>query len=60
MRVEAIATGYYEHRRWKTGQRFFLKDESHFSAQWMKSLESEAPKPAPKAKAKTAKDKDAN
>lgn len=35
IKVEAIKKGYYNHKRVKEGDVFFIKDEKAFSKNWM-------------------------
>lgn len=45
MKVRAKSLGYYGHKRRYEGDEFYIKDEKHFSAKWMKKVEAAAPAP---------------
>lgn len=46
MEVQAIRTGYYNHRRRRPGDVFKLVDKKAFSAKWMERVEATPSKPA--------------
>lgn len=45
MKVRATKLGYYNNRRQKEGMIFFLKDEKHFSKNWMELVDEKPAKP---------------
>lgn len=36
--VEAIEKGFYDNSRKNPGDKFFIKEEKHFSKNWMKKI----------------------
>lgn len=44
MKVRAVRLGYYNHKRYRPGAVFVLKDEKLFSSKWMEKVEDESPK----------------
>jgi hypothetical protein len=55
IQVKATQPGYYDHRRIEVGQKFNIKEDQEFSANWMIDLSGRLPLPKEEKAVKKSK-----